>query len=294
MLYKLDFMSIPRIFIEDVDYWRGINPSSQISSNPWSTDCDEISFSKSEIQSFKLSLLQDGYFQTRPCILESQLERLIACIKIVVSEGHAPGYALLYDDFFHVLASLGSLLRSLLGPDFLIVPDEPDVYAIPTSNLRAGRGTEPHRDTLRAPEMRDINKLPGVINLWIPITDATTLNSCMHVIPAFADQDFGTPESNYALPEKIDTRLLQSVRALPAKAGSILGWSTELIHWGGQSSARASQPRLSFAMYFQGSSQAKIHPTAVSVPFSLDFGYRLYLIEKVWRDRYGAELHKFL
>jgi len=209
-----------------------------------------------------------------------------------MAEGHAPVYAFLYDDFFEVLASIRNLLRSLLGANFRIVPDEPDVYFIPTSNIHTG--AEPHRDTLRSHDMYDSKGLPSVINVWIPITDATTLNSCIHVIPAFADPDFRTPRSDELLPRMIDSACLQNVRALPAKAGSILGWSTELLHWGGQSSSGAKMPRLSFAMYFQNAANAKIHPTATSVPFHLDFEYRLYLIEKVWRDPDGNELNKFL
>jgi len=174
----------------------------------------------------------------------------------------------------------------------MIVPDEPDVYFIPTSDTHAG--AEPHRDTLHYAGMYDSAGLPAVINVWIPLTDATTLNSCMHVIPAWADPDYATTRSDETLSSPMDPSFLQRARALPAKAGSVLGWSTELIHWGGQSSSKAELPRLSFAMYFQRGHETKVHPTATRPPLNLDFDYRLYLVEKVWRDPHGRELQKYI
>jgi hypothetical protein len=280
-------MNIPRNLIENVDYWRNLNRASRVTEFPWPGQCEEISFSDSEFESCKKSLVEEGYFQTRPCIPEPVLDRLIECIKAVRADRHAPVYALLYDDYFEVLASLGGLLRELLGIGFLIVPDEPDVYLIRTGNDEGGAA--PHRDTLRSHDMYNEDGMPAVINLWIPITDATSLNSCMHVIPAHADVDYQTPQSDQDLPETLDTRLLQSVRALPAKAGSVIGWSTELIHWGGYSSVLAEYPRLSFAMYFQRADARLFHRSAMPVPFRLSFDYRLYLIEKESRDRRGRE-----
>lgn len=285
-------MTVARELIESPDYWRGINPDSNVTETPWPAECNEIEFSAAEIEACKESLAEEGYFQTRPCIADASLERLINCIKRVRDERHPPAYALLYDDFFEVLASIAGLLRQILGSDFLIVPDEPDVYLIRTANDEGG--AVPHRDTLRAHDMYDENGLPAMINIWIPITDATNLNSCMHVIPAHADPDFGTPRSDGDLPESMPTEILQNVRALPAKAGSVLGWSTELIHWGGASSTLAGLPRLSFAMYFQRADAERFHPTAMPVPFELDFDYRLYLVEKVFRDPYGKELPSFI
>ena len=198
---------------------------------------------------------------------------------------------MLYDDFFELLAGLERLLSHLLGKGYLIVPDEPDVYFIPTANDQGG--APPHRDTLRSHDQYTTDGLPSVINLWIALTDATPLNSCMHVLPAHADPDYGTPASDAQPPRSVDLDLLQSVRALPVPAGTVLGWSTELLHWGGQSSHRADLPRLSMAMYFQRGDRRAVHPTAMAVPFEVSFDYRLYLVEKVWRDPDGRALAAF-
>ncbi|MFT5506615.1 MAG: hypothetical protein ACI845_002701 [Gammaproteobacteria bacterium] len=281
-----------RASIEDINYWKKINPDSRITSQPWPTSSHDINFESEELARYKRSLISEGYFQTRPCIDEDQLDKLITCTSRVMLAGHAPAYALLYDDFFEILSSLNRLLTELLGTDFLMVPDEPDVYFIPTSNQHGG--TEPHRDTLRHHNRYDDTGIPDVINIWIPLTDSTPLNSCMHVIPAHSDPDFYRPGSDDITPRNFDSETLQSVRALPAKAGSVLGWSTSLLHWGGRSSQLADIPRLSFAMYFQRGGVKKHHQVATTIPFKMSFDYRLYLVEKVWRDPDGIELPNFI
>ena len=273
-------------------YWMEINPTGTISEYPWSAKGGGIEFEDNELAALKQTLVHEGYFQTKPVINQSQLAHLIELIDGVMSAGHPPAYALVYDEFFAIMAGLSKLISSLLGQGFLMVPDEPDVYFIPTSDEHSGSG--PHRDTLRFPDMYTDQGVPKVINIWIPITDSTTQNSCMHVIPAHYDGDYKTPRSMHELPDHLPNQVLQKVRALPAAAGSILGWSTELIHWGGMSSDQAELPRLSFAMYFQRGDCAKYHPSAMAPTSRIPFDFRLYCIEKVWADPDGKNIGQFL
>src|SRR5262249_50163497 len=46
------------------------------------------------------------------------------------------------------------------------------------------------------------------------------------------------------------TALLHGVRPLPVKAGSLLGWNHQLIHWGGRANDSATEPRVSLALEF--------------------------------------------
>lgn len=278
--------------IDAKNYWLSLVPEATISTSPIIDSTRIIKLDSEHIHQYRQSLIEQGYFKTEAIIPEEQIERLLHCICQVMRAGHSPAYALLYDDFFETLACLDMLLCGLLGKGYLMVPDEPDVYFIPTSPDFGG--AEPHRDTLRRYGMYDRGGLPAIINIWIPLTDATMDNSCMHIIPSHSDPDFRTPASNHALPDKIDTAMLQKARALPAKAGSVLGWSTELIHWGGQSSSSAEMPRVSFAMYFQTGNTPKFHPTATPCPVEMTFEQRLYMVEKVWRDPDGLGVADYI
>ena len=281
-----------RAQIEDPNYWRRLNADSRVTETPWPDAVELIGFEADALEAYRSSLAREGYFQTGPCIPPTQLERLIRCVRRVMDAGHPPTYALLYDDFFVVLASLGELLSGVLGEGFQIVPDEPEVYFIPTADHASG--TPPHRDSLRFPGAYDAQGLPTLINIWIPITDASALNSCMHVVPAHLDPGYRAQSHASEDGSGIETADLQSVRALPAPSGSVVGWSTGLLHWGGYSSSRAELPRLSFAMYFQGGQADRFHAATAEVPFHVPFETRLYLIEKVWRDPQGLQAGRYL
>jgi hypothetical protein len=85
------------------------------------------------------------------------------------------------------------------------------------------------------------------VNLWITLADATPTNSCMYVLPAPQDPGYRSGARDTAF----DRSQLQDVRALPAPAGSVLGWTTHLMHWGSRSSPDATEPRISATAYVQ-------------------------------------------
>ena len=74
---------------------------------------------------------------------------------------------------------------------------------------------------------------------------------------------------------------LEDIRALPAKAGSIVCWSTSLLHWGARSSRRATQPRISMATYYQSRDVPPYHNVTMDIPSPIPFAYRIHLVEKV-------------
>ncbi len=51
---------------------------------------------------------------------------------------------------------------------------------------------------------------------------------------------------------------LQSSRALPAQAGSVIGWEFGLIHWG-STVGTTSEPRISFSLEFIGEGVERQH-----------------------------------
>ena len=53
--------------------------------------------------------------------------------------------------------------------------------------------------------------------------------------------------------------LLQRSRALPAPAGSVLGWAFDVLHWG-SGNLRASAPRVSVAYEWLGADVTPLEP----------------------------------
>jgi ectoine hydroxylase-related dioxygenase (phytanoyl-CoA dioxygenase family) len=119
----------------------------------------------------------------------------------------------------------------------------------------------------RASKLRP-DGITDTFNLWIALTEATPLNGCMYIVPANFDPLYGTDVAQPKFP-------LQSIRALPVPAGSILGWNGRVWHWGGRSSTKATHPRISIAKEFQrGDVAPHEHP-------ALDPFVRLSLSERL-------------
>ena len=117
--------------------------------------------------------------------------------------------------------------------------------------------------------------VPSILTLWIPLEDVTPDQSCLYVIPAPCDEDFYTPERLV----HFDKIRLQDIRALPARAGSVLGWSSHLIHWGSRASPFAERPRMSVTMYFQRRDVPLWHPFMIDPALPSSFIDRLMWID---------------
>ena len=274
---------------KDIEYWRTLNPQSSITENPFPADATPYEVSD-DMDVHLEQLKREGYFQTSPIVPEADRSKLIEIIQTVVGENILSTYALLYDDFYHVAAKLAGILKPVLGEGYQLVPDEFEAYFIDTDDDETGSG--PHRDSLRSAKAFAADGMPTLVNIWVALTDATPLNSCMYVLPGHLDPDYPRPREQQGGEQNRHEIQLQDVRALPVKAGSVICWSSSLLHWGGRSSRYAPQPRMSFAMYFQRGDVPQFHPTRMDIPGSIPFDYRLYLVEKVTRDFSGKSVNE--
>jgi Phytanoyl-CoA dioxygenase (PhyH) len=268
--------------VTSIEYWRALCPDLAITDEPFGVDCSPYAVTREEADDQLQQLRVEGYCQTRPLLLQEEVTRLRGCVERVVGAGHKPAYALLYDEFYRVLSKLGGVLAPILGPDFRLVPDELSAYHVAADD--DATGTRPHRDSLRPTSSIEADGTPTLVNVWITLSDVSPPGSCIYVLPANRDRRYlaDTDEDR-----SLDRDELQSVRAIAASAGSVLVWSTHLLHWGSRSSRRASGPRISFATYFQSSRVPAFHDVTLDIPSPLPFDYRLYLVEKVFRDPRG-------
>ena len=126
----------------------------------------------------------------------------------------------------------------------------------------------PHRDYSAADSLHcdgddddeDHHSSPAVLNVWIPLNDATNDNGCMYVVPREFDSDFARTDGHHAhmnpateVQRGVSSKIhfpLHGVRALPAPAGSLIAWYGNTIHWGSSCSKYAKDPRKSIALTF--------------------------------------------
>lgn len=276
-----------KLTISQQSYWEKLLPEFSIKDNPFPKKASPYPIDKQQLDICVQQIREDGYFVTPPIIPQEKLDQLKQCISAVTTKGHRPSYALMYDIFYEVVGSLENVLQPILGENYQMVPDEFGAFYI--QNEKTAKGSPPHRDSIHTHgKLQYRDQLPTLINVWIPLTDATTQNSCIHVIPTSADpylKDGAPLNMNKSYTKEELFHLLHHTRALPAPAGSVLGWDTNLLHWGGQSSIQAEEPRMSVAFYFQSALVPPYHKFTMDMPADIPFDYRLYLIEKLINDR---------
>jgi hypothetical protein len=148
----------------------------------------------------------------------------------------------------------------------------PDFWLWNVDPAKGEAGWKPHRDRGHL-ALRDDGG-PISLTTWIPLSDATPLNSCMYVVPAHADPTYGTPRENEIHFE------LPAIRALPAKPGEILVWNQAVLHWGSRTSHRATESRISMAFEFQATDSKPFNTPILASDKPVPFDLRLRLISK--------------
>lgn len=177
--------------------------------------------------SIRASLLHQGYFE-HPAGISPEL---VARARRDV-EAHAEAADAFEDDaMWEILDAVIPFAREALDHEVAILP------AFWAWRIGPGdKGWHEHRDN--ASTARDEHGALAKVTIWVPLTDATTRNGCMYCVPAYWDLTYENPNASTVIFDQ------QYVRALPAAAGSVLGWSHALLHWGG-ACAPDAPPRIS-------------------------------------------------
>ena len=221
----------------------------------------------SQIADLDGRLRHDGYFQLAHDF-GLDLAMMADTVRRFSAAGIPPVFCFVFDEFWAPFDALGAMYRSLLGPYCLL----PDFWLWNVDPTKGEAGWKPHRDRGHFALRGDGR--PVSLTTWIPLSDATPLNSCMYVVPAHADPTYGTLHENEYRFE------LAAIRALPAKLGEVLVWNQAVLHWGSRSSHHATESRISMAFEFQANDSKPFNtpllPPDTPVPFEL----RLRLIAK--------------
>ena len=226
--------------IDKVETWRALVPALTVCDDAIMERFAPLGFAPEVLAGTAAALVEEGYFQLDPPEWGVPWEDMAATVTHLRSHGLSTCFAFMYDQFWLAFAQLHQLLGHNLGPEYRLLPAFWAWHIDPKSNEA---GWAPHRDRGRMALNPD--GTPKALTVWLPLTDATTLNSCMYLVPADREQTYNTPEENQPRYANAD------IRSLPAKAGSILCWNQAVLHWGSHSSGRAPHPRISMAFEFQ-------------------------------------------
>jgi len=220
------------------------------------------------------NLKREGYIQAPGAMPKECITPIRTAISTLFQQGLPLAFAFVYDEPWLAFQGLSTFLSTVLGSDYRALPDF-WVWHVNPSDEACGWG--PHRDKGNVLTLDDDNS-PQTLTVWLPLSDATTLNSCMYVLPAHLDQRIA--QRTWNGPENTYVQNLQDIRALPATAGSVLAWNQAILHWGSRASHLGEAPRISVAFEFQRGDRPPFNRPLLDPGRAPSFTERLGLVGK--------------
>lgn len=251
------------------DFWLARAPGFHIADADFLRSAAPLPLSESDHPRLAEPLRDEGYIAGDKASWAIEPAALARVVRQLSADGLSTVFAFLYDEFWLPFRQLHSHLSFLLGGQYFHLPD---FWVWNVDPLRGQKGWEPHRD--RGHISLFPSGLPKSVTVWIALSEATPLNGCIYVIPAHLDPTYGTPQ------EKLWKFDMTAVRALPAKPGDFFIWNQAIVHWGGRTSPRGSESRVSMAFEFQRADIAPFNRPLIPPLSVLSFEFRLKLIAK--------------
>ena len=139
---------------------------------------------------------------------------------------------------------------------------------------KAEAGWAPHRDRDRHSLYEDGRT--KYLTIWLPITEANSLNGCIYMVPADRDRTYASSEELSMSFDHAD------IRALPAKPGEIYAWNHAVYHWGARAADGRdfNEPRISIAFEYADPEGLKAEKQSFDLNVSPSFKERKQYIAK--------------
>jgi hypothetical protein len=253
---------------DNIDDWRALCPALHVEGG-----LERPAYEIGDVKQLVGDLRIEGYVNVPGVLPERAFEPLRDGIATLHRVGIPLAFAFVYDEFWLAFQGVARFIEAALGEDYRALPDF-WAWHVPASDQGAGWG--PHRD--RPYPTLDADNSPHSLTLWLPFSDATPLNGCMYVLPAHRDERF--QRRAWDGPDNAKVVDPQSIRALPAPAGSMLAWNQAVLHWGGRGSRLAKAPRASAAFEFQRGDKPAFNQPLLDPRRIPSFTERLGLIGK--------------
>ena len=277
--------------LANASMWRLLNPDESIEETKPLQPTDFYRLSPLEAENQNDLLKQDGYCYIPSVIDPRKVDRMLACVRLMIQKKFPPVFCFAYDIFWQLILDLDPILRELLHGDYHVIEN---AWAWVVDGKKTANYFPPHRDLTDDEDFIDEEGKPTLLSVWIPLTDVTTHSSCMYLLPASRDPEYPHGVSGWAKKWKTEghrrwkAEELVNIRALPAAKGSLMGWNAGVFHWGSEPHPKAPE-RISIGYYFHAANAKKKHPVLLdlSKPFAMQT--RLKVIFEAMR-LYGKSL----
>lgn len=265
--------------LADVEFWREFGAPIGLHCEELAALGGEMTHSKEITANLRDNLDRGGFLlpttdhESERCENGDLCARLCKGLRKLKAAGFAPAFIYIFDEAWIAIERqwrlLGAVLTSdcdgdgdvtttvlepSMGAHVLSRPVAPHgaaedgVASSCTTELQrhtfiGGSFSKPHRDH-SSNECFDDDGRPTLLSLWLPVTDVTTDNGCMFVIPRESDPLLHRPEHPRHLAPHKGLDVGAAIALAPTCRGCGLAWHGSLVHWGGQCASFAeAEPR---------------------------------------------------
>ena len=199
--------------VYNISFWKSLSLDLHVFDEEFATKALFLPPAEAQQQQQQVIdlILKEGYVQL-PTQAESivNIDAMAALIEKLHSLNIPIAFCFLFDEFWIIFMRLHGTIETILGKDYKRLPD---FWAWRVDPKKDEQGWRVHRDKGNHTLYR--NGMPKSVSVWIPLSDATTANGCMYVLPAdrdptYADGSELTPHWKEIAPD---------IRALPIQKG---------------------------------------------------------------------------
>ena len=253
--------------ISKKEFWQNFFPKFNIEKDTVFNG-SPVSLTDKEQKEIPELMIREGYYRLAQKDLGISFAHCTELIKKLHDEGLDPVFAYMYDELWLLQAKVQSLYKLVLGEDCVM---HPTFWAWLVSTDKETAGWGPHRDRDRSCLRADGST--RLITMWIPITEATPMNGCVYMVPAYKDRHYNTEK------EDIINFDFQDIRALLASPGDVYIWNHEVYHWGARAAYRpGGEPRISLSYEYAATDTAHIKSPILDPPRVPSYEERVKLV----------------
>lgn len=222
----------------DEAYWEALSRAEGTEGRTTGVATPVIS--KADILRHVGHLKSEGYFCIENVVEPERVAALYSAVEKVRSAGWPAVFAFVYEEFWSLTAiePLATFLEAAVGPAYL---QNSAIWAHWVNGESGNAGWHPHFDMAGEDD--------GFLSVWIALTNATLDNGCMYLVGRRASSSARVDaiEATRDLPYESYSAILRNTIAVPAPAGSVIGWRGDILHWGSINTGNPS-PRVSLAL----------------------------------------------
>jgi len=178
-------LSVSEQDLRSEQFWKTLSPDLHVFDREYAADQYYFPDGVIDAPRAKKLVITEGYAQLDPLDWDLPLSTMVNVIE-KLHQMHLPiTFCFLYDEFWFIFMRMHLSIEHILGTEYQRLPDFWTWRVDPANDER---GWSVHRD--KNYETLYPNGLPKTVSIWIPLTDATTSNGCMYVIPADRDPTY--------------------------------------------------------------------------------------------------------